>query len=65
MMATYDNPPAAIPMKSAEKGVTNPAPGVTMASPAMAPLAIPSTVGVPRCHHSTVIQVKAAVTAAV
>src|SRR3990172_10374410 len=52
-------------MSSAENGPRYPAPGVTVANPAMAPLATPRTVGLPRCTHSAAIQLRAPAAAAV
>src|SRR5437867_11684916 len=63
-MAKYESTPAAPPISTADRGPTKPAPGVTVAKPATAPLATPRTVGLPRCIHSTVIQAIAAVEAA-
>src|SRR5215475_14159856 len=52
-------------MTNAPMGVTKPAAGVTATSPATAPEAAPSTVGLPRELHSVSIQPRAAVAAAV
>src|SRR5262249_61673379 len=52
-------------MTRAPMGVTKPAAGVTATSPATAPEAAPSTVGLPRELHSVSIQPRAAAAAAV
>src|SRR5947209_19285975 len=44
---------------------TYPDAGVIATSPATAPAAAPSTLGAPLCNHETVIQVRAAIAAAV
>src|SRR5437763_14968056 len=44
---------------------TKPAAGVIATRPATAPAAAPSTLGAPLCSHDTVIQVSAAIAAAV
>src|SRR6266850_6187849 len=44
---------------------TKPDAGVIATSPATAPAAAPSTLGAPLCSHETVIQVSAAIAAAV
>src|SRR5262245_9076282 len=51
-------------MTSALRGVTNPDAGVTATRPATRPEARPKAVGLPRCSHSTAIQLKAAAAAA-
>src|SRR6266852_1758949 len=53
------------PMMSADTGPTNPEAGVMATSPATAPEAAPSTVGLPRVIHSVNIQPSAAAAAAV
>src|SRR6476659_710144 len=55
--------PAAIPMNTAAEGPTNPEAGVMATSPATAPEAMPSTLGLPLVNHSTNIQASAAATA--
>src|SRR6266581_1038101 len=57
--------PAASPIRIAAKSPTKPAAGVTVARPAMAPLATPNVVGLPRCSHSAAIQLSAPMAAAV
>src|SRR5438876_11717965 len=57
--------PARVPMTRAAMGVTKPAAGVTATSPATAPEAAPSTVGLPPELHSVSIQTRAAAAAAV
>src|SRR5215510_7638261 len=57
--------PARMPMTSEAIGVTNPAAGVTATSPATAPEAPPSIVGLPFLIHSAAIQPRAAAAAAV
>src|SRR6266508_4811377 len=52
-------------MRIEAAGVTNPAAGVIATSPATAPIAAPSTEGVPRCNQLIVTQVRAAMAAAV
>src|ERR671919_260595 len=52
-------------MRTEPAGVTKPAAGVMATSPATAPIAAPSTDGVPRCSHERVTQVIAAMAAAV
>src|SRR4030095_9752561 len=52
-------------MTSAAMGVTKPAAGVTATSPATAPEAAPSTVGLPRELHSVNIHASAAAAVAV
>src|SRR5579884_791949 len=52
-------------MRIDEIGPTKPEAGVIATRPATAPLTAPSTVGFPRCDHSTIIQVSAAAAAAV
>src|SRR4029450_2484485 len=52
--------PAAIPMHSEPTGPTKPEAGVMATSPAIAPVQMPTTVGLPRVIHSTSIQVNAA-----
>src|SRR5262249_10642192 len=52
-------------MPRAPMGVSKPAAGVTATSPATAPEAAPSTVGLPRELHSVSIQPRAAAAAAV
>src|SRR3990172_3691198 len=54
-----------MPIMSAGMGPTKPAAGVIVARPAMAPVAAPNIVGLPRGYHSTNIQVRVADTAAV
>ena len=49
----------------ADSGPTKPAAGVMPTSPATAPVAAPSTVGLPRVHHSAPIQPSVAAAAAV
>src|SRR5689334_16276308 len=57
--------PATAPMTIAASGVTKPAAGVIATSPATAPEAAPSTVGLPREDHSVNIQPSAAAAVAV
>src|SRR5919109_2783293 len=57
--------PAPIPMMIAEIGPTKPDAGVMATSPATAPLAAPSTVGLPRKSQSIAIQESAAAAVAV
>ena len=57
--------PATAPITIAAIGVTKPAAGVIATSPATAPEAAPSTVGLPRELHSVNIQARAAAAAAV
>src|SRR5580658_2900857 len=52
--------PAAIPMITAESGPTKPEAGVIATSPATAPEAMPSTLGLPFATHSVNIQASAA-----
>src|SRR5262245_6498341 len=52
--------PAAMPMHSEPTGPTKPDAGVMETRPAMAPVQMPTTVGLPRIIHSTNIQVNAA-----
>src|SRR4029450_4053491 len=52
--------PAAIPMQSEPTGPTKPDAGVMATRPAIAPVQMPTTVGLPRVIHSTSIQVNAA-----
>src|SRR5215831_12848314 len=52
-------------MTKADNGLTKPAPGVIATSPATAPLAAPSMVGLPEWFHSANNHVSAAVAAAV
>src|SRR5580658_7768057 len=52
--------PAAIPMITAESGPTKPEAGVIATSPATAPEAMPSTLGLPLVTHSVNIQASAA-----
>src|SRR5262249_25577908 len=52
--------PAAMPMHSEPTGPTKPDAGVMATRPAMAPVQMPTTVGLPRIIHSTSIQVNAA-----
>ena len=47
-------------MNSAPTGATNPAAGVIATNPATQPDATPSTLGLPRCHHSTNIHASVA-----
>src|SRR5262245_53917321 len=54
-----------VPIRSDARGVTKPDAGVTATSPATAPLAAPSTVGLPRPSHSAPIQDSAAAAVAV
>src|SRR5689334_2303670 len=46
------------------QGYTKPEAGVTATSPATMPEASPRAVGLPRCHHSTSIQLRPAAAAA-
>ena len=62
--AQKQNTPAPRPMRIDAAGVTKPAAGVIATRPATAPAAAPSTVGVPVCSQLTVIQVSAAMAAA-
>src|SRR5437867_156379 len=57
--------PATPPTRTADMGLTKPAPGVIATSPATAPLAAPSIVGFPEWFHSANNHVSAAVAAAV
>src|SRR5437660_4979454 len=57
--------PAPRPMMTAAIGVTKPEAGVIATRPATAPIAAPSTLGWPLCSQLTVIQVSAAIAAAV
>src|SRR5262245_57110880 len=57
--------PATAPITMDAMGVTNPAAGVIATSPATAPDAAPSTVGLPRELHSVSIQASAAAAVAV
>src|SRR5919106_6874288 len=57
--------PTPKPMRIDADGVTNPAAGVIATRPATAPMAAPSTEGVPRCSQDRVTQVSAAIAAAV
>src|SRR5215210_7742822 len=57
--------PAIAPTRIAATGPTKPAAGVMATSPATAPEAAPSTVGLPRAIHSVNIQPSAAAAAAV
>src|SRR6185295_3478962 len=57
--------PATRPMTIAANGVTKPEAGVMATSPATAPDAAPSIVGLPDLNHSAIIQPSAAVDAAV
>src|SRR6266851_3370326 len=57
--------PATAPITIAAIGVTKPAAGVMATSPATAPEAAPSTVGLPRDDHSVNIQPSAAAAVAV
>src|SRR6266511_937875 len=57
--------PAAMPMQSEPRGPTKPDAGVMATRPAMAPVQMPTTVGLPRIIHSTSIQVNAAVAVAI
>src|SRR3954454_8108178 len=52
--------PAAMPMNIDPTGPTKPEAGVIATSPATAPVQMPTTVGLPRFIHSTIIQVKPA-----
>src|ERR671919_495320 len=52
-------------MRIEAAGVTNPAAGVIATRPATAPIAAPSTEGVPLCSQLIVTQVRAAIAAAV
>src|SRR5262249_34563493 len=56
--------PAHRPITTPCHGNTNPEAGVMVPSPATAPEIMPSTDGLPRCHHSRTIQVTAPVQAA-
>src|SRR5262245_30338722 len=51
-------------MTIADSGATKPDAGVIATSPATRPVAKPSAVGLPRCHHSTSIHDSAAAAAA-
>ncbi len=55
---------ATTPNSIAAPGEMNPAAGVTVASPAMAPVAKPTLVGLPTCHFSMASQASAAMLAA-
>src|ERR1700675_3744836 len=57
--------PATAPITMEAMGVTKPAAGVTATSPATAPEAAPSTVGLPREPHSVNIPARAAAAVAV
>src|SRR5262249_10260537 len=57
--------PAAMPMQSEPSGPTKPDAGVMATRPAMAPVQMPTTVGLPRVIHSISIQVNAAVAVAI
>src|SRR5215471_13053255 len=57
--------PAAKPMTIDDSGVTKPEAGVMATSPATAPEAAPSIVGLPVLIHSAIIQPRAATDAAV
>src|SRR5206468_7230529 len=57
--------PPAMPIQIAEMGPTKPEAGVMATSPATAPLAAPSTVGLPRPSHSAPIHDSAAADVAV
>ena len=50
--------PQAMPITSAPTGPTKPEAGVIATRPATAPEQMPMTVGLPRCAHSTNIQVE-------
>src|SRR4030095_7385686 len=54
-----------MPIASEASGVTKPDAGVIATSPATAPLAMPSTVGLPRLSHSASIQLSVAAAVAV
>ena len=54
-----------MPITSAPIGPTKPEAGVIATRPATAPEAMPMTVGLPRCAHSTNIQVRAATAVAI
>src|SRR5262249_48328917 len=56
--------PASSPMARAPSGLTKPDAGVTATNPATTPDASPRAVGLPRCSHSTSIQLRAADAAA-
>ena len=56
---------AAIPITIAEIGLTNPEAGVMVANPAIEPVTIPNTVGLPLRIHSKNAQLKPAAAAAV
>src|SRR5207253_8858517 len=57
--------PAPSPMRIDAETSTYPDAGVMATRPATAPAAAPSTLGAPLCSHETVIQVSAAIAAAV
>src|SRR5579885_1525215 len=57
--------PAAMPMQIEPIGPTKPEAGVIATRPATAPEQIPITVGLPRCAHSTNIQVRPAIAVAI
>src|SRR3954451_15612179 len=52
--------PAAAPIATDPRGPTKPEAGVMATRPATAPEQMPTTVGLPRAIHSTIIQVNAA-----
>src|SRR5215469_9081330 len=54
-----------MPITSAPTGPTKPEAGVMATRPATAPEQMPTTVGLPRCAHSTSIQVKPATAVAI
>jgi hypothetical protein len=56
--------PAITPMTTPCHGNTKPDAGVIVPRPATAPEIMPSTDGLPRCHHSSAIQVSAPADAA-
>src|SRR3984893_19269574 len=57
--------PTATPLTRAPAGPTKPDAGVMATRPATAPEQMPMTVGLPRCDHSTNIQVSAATAVAI
>src|SRR5512135_3817613 len=57
--------PAATPIRIAASGPTNPEAGVIVASPAIAPVAAPNIVGLPRWSHSMITHMSVAETAAI
>src|ERR1700735_5051402 len=57
--------PQATPITIEPTGPTKPEAGVIATRPATAPEQMPTTVGLPRCAHSTNIQVRAATAVAI